>query len=461
MLRLAFTREVDRRFDSLRSALWQLIAVDDSFGLGKPTLNYDPNEARVPKGATGGGQWVKTYVPDKELPDDFSEYEAGPVEVVPIEDIIPTETLRMEPYDTGGGIQDSALTIKLMKESIEKGHSAREKLPPLLVYREDGKLKLKDGHHRLQAAKESSLTHVPVRVIIPTENQLTINAKRWRHLSDDQKVAQFKVWLSGQVQQKILTQQQGDDWWTEYIAKGYAKGAGRAFDEVRKPAVQRALKKPMDIYRGNKEEFLRSSFGRQVSNERVKILAARVLNELEGVTDAQAQQITRELIDGMAEGKSPRDVARQIVKKVDGIGKARARTIARTETVRAHNEGALDALEKLGVDKISVLVEWSTAQDEDVCKLCKPLQGLVIPIKLARGMFPRHPNCRCVPIPANVGENDPKQLRKRRDIDRAILKSLRAGAPKKKRLTDDQLRRMSDWIGARKKFPKKLPRSLV
>src|SRR5690606_33704519 len=86
-----------------------------------------------------------------------------------------------------------------------------------------------------------------------------------------------------------------------------------------------------------------------------------------------------------------REIARELNRQID-VGAKRAATIARTEIVRAHNEGALDALEELGVDEIGVMVEWSTAGDNRVCPLCRPLEGVILKTKEAHGMFPRHPN---------------------------------------------------------------------
>jgi len=39
------------------------------------------------------------------------------------------------------------------------------------------------------------------------------------------------------------------------------------------------------------------------------------------------------------------------------------------------------------------------------CPLCQPLEGVVLSVKEARGMIPRHINCRCAWIPAGVGEH--------------------------------------------------------
>jgi SPP1 gp7 family putative phage head morphogenesis protein len=135
-----------------------------------------------------------------------------------------------------------------------------------------------------------------------------------------------------------------------------------------------------------------------VSMERVRFLAQRLRRELKGVTDATAQSIARSLADGLAKGKSPIEIAKAIRRNVDGIGIARSRLIAQTEVTRAVAEGAIDAMEDLGVSEVAVAVEWSTTGTP--CPLCKALEGVVFSIKEIRGLIPRHPNCKCFPRPA-------------------------------------------------------------
>jgi SPP1 gp7 family putative phage head morphogenesis protein len=148
-----------------------------------------------------------------------------------------------------------------------------------------------------------------------------------------------------------------------------------------------------------------------------------------------------------------------MTKTVEGMEKKRALAISRTETLRAHNEGALDALEDLGVTEIGVAVEWSTAKDGRVCPICAPLQGVILKTKEAHGMFPRHPNCRCVPVPANVGESTDGQVRSAKSIKQAIASSLKAGARKKDTLA--QARAKSKWAGADKSISTSRPKSIL
>lgn len=121
-----------------------------------------------------------------------------------------------------------------------------------------------------------------------------------------------------------------------------------------------AIQEQWSIVNGTKDGFLQSSFGSPVAIEKVKILVGRDFTELKGVTEAMSQEITRQLVDGLARGENPHTIARKMHEAVDGLGQRRATSIARTEIMRAHAEGQLDAMENLGVEKVGVAVEWST-----------------------------------------------------------------------------------------------------
>ena len=267
--------------------------------------------------------------------------------------------------------------------------------------------------------------------------------QRWQFLTASEKADAFQGWLAEQTDETIVGE--GNKWWERFSEEGYRKGAGRAFDDTRGvPTTEFAS--------GTKSEFLRTAFGQPVSIDKLKILSSRVFSDLAGVTDVVERQLKRVLIDGLAQGKGARALAKDINTSIDGFHK-RALTIARTETIRAHAEGQLDALEQLGVKEVGVMVEWSTAGDTRVCPLCQPMEGTVLKLKEARGLIPLHPNCRCSFIPANVGEDrtkgtkveftnpstgkvetqEIKQKRTQAEIESAIRKSIKAEIPKSQR----------------------------
>lgn len=279
-----------------------------------------------------------------------------------------------------------------------------------------------------------------------TDNRGTFDPKdasvyntRWRFASDPEKVAAFTDWLRGQLKARLRGRTE-DEIWRLYIEQGFKKGAGRAFDDATKKdkAAGHTLPNKLggldaqsaeSFYQGGKARFLQSAFSRPVALEKVKLLVGRVYTDLDGVTEDAATKMTRVLVDGLIQGKSPRVVAADLAKVTD-LSKARALTIARTELIRAHAEGQLTALEDLGVEEVGAQVEWSTTGDAKVCPACRPLQGVVFKIAEARGILPRHPNCRCAWIPAGLGE--PTKGQKRRQAKAgAIRRSIKAGGPLK------------------------------
>lgn len=219
----------------------------------------------------------------------------------------------------------------------------------------------------------------------------------WSFQTSDQQLESFEKWLQDEVEKEF-----SGDWWKGYIDEGYRKGFGRSFDDMKglggsDDAFEQGR------FQGTKEEFLRSAFGQAVTKEKLDLIMMRVMTDLVGVTDGMALRLKRILIDGMIAGKDPRSIARDLRRQLD-ISRRRAETIARTEIIRAHAEGQLDLLERMGAKKLKVQVEWLTSGDDRVCQQCADQEGKVFEFEEARNRIPLHPNCRCAWMPANVGE---------------------------------------------------------
>lgn len=85
----------------------------------------------------------------------------------------------------------------------------------------------------------------------------------------------------------------------------------------------------------------------------------------------------------------------------DRIHRYRTETIARTEILRASNEGRVQSWQQ-GVDEGFIvpsdyLQEWSTEIDGRECEICSPLNGTQVAFDdvFPEGDPPIHPNCRC------------------------------------------------------------------
>ena len=176
---------------------------------------------------------------------------------------------------------------------------------------------------------------------------------RYQAETDQKKAQKFQEWLAQETKDLVDPDLDPDQWYLEYIDEAYRTGAGRAFDDTRKASKAAAqTQRGQQLYEGSRRQFLEQSFGQRVAQDKVEFLASRVFTDLKGITAEIEKQLTRALVDGISQGDSPRTVARNMLNSIDSITKQRALTIARTETVRAHAEGQLDALEKLGVIEI-------------------------------------------------------------------------------------------------------------
>lgn len=246
--------------------------------------------------------------------------------------------------------------------------------------------------------------------------ELSTNAGRFSFHSTPQKLDAFRQWIATQVGTLFLSNTD-QDLWQAYAEAGWKQGAGRAWDDTNQKRLRE--KRPdlftdekqdelRGFYQGSRSEFLESAFNQPVSQERIQVLASRSFSDLKNVTDDMATRMGRTLTDGLARGDSPYDVANELADDLD-IGQARAEMIARTEIIRAHAEGQLDAFEKMGVQEIGVEVEWLATADDRTCPECESMEGTIFSIDEARGMIPAHPNCRCAFAPANVGEDNEEQ----------------------------------------------------
>jgi HK97 family phage portal protein len=112
------------------------------------------------------------------------------------------------------------------------------------------------------------------------------------------------------------------------------------------------------------------------------------------VGDTTEEMLRQALADGFANGESIDDIASRIM-DIPGFADAnRAQMIARTETIAASSQGALEGYRDAGCN----MTEFYTAQDEKTCEYCDNYNEQVTTIAEAMPI-PLHPNCRCVYLP--------------------------------------------------------------
>lgn len=239
--------------------------------------------------------------------------------------------------------------------------------------------------------------------------------RTFEFVSDDEKIERFMAWLRRQERRGVLEVIGSGD--NQFIRAAYGKGLRHADAALN----AEGLTVP--------DEDLAALFNTPVHRDALQTLFTRNFAELEGITEAMNQQISRELTDGFSRGLGPREMARNVTDRVDKVGKHRATVLARTETIRAHSTATLNRYEQMGVEGVTIQAEWLTAGDRRVCPICVSLEGETWTIEQARsetirltpddvrplvpegrslssftGEFPvqppAHPMCRCSFIPS-------------------------------------------------------------
>jgi len=378
-LKRRFVAELNRKLNKIKKAIYDLIITEDAFGLSvkEPSIrDFLANAstalaARLPElSSLSFGEPLSE--PPRELPGALQG------------DPCPGELISQE------GLDDDRCGHRKIEKGIQKG--IRDTQDSLRRNSENQSIAngtMDSARSQFDGdAGEFGLRRDTERADILLRNQ------RFRFGSTQEKVNQFEEWLKTVLQLHLSSSEAvKDTYWYKFIEEGYQKGAGRAFDDTKQAQRVAAEENPekWSFYQGGKEQFLRSSFARPESIDKVKLLAGRTFDELKGMSDDMRNRMRRTLLDGLVQGKGVMPIVRDLSKAID-ISRDRAKTIVRTELTRTHSEGALDSMEQLGVEKVGAMVEWSTA-GYNVCPLCAPMEGVVMTLKEMRGLIPRHPNC--------------------------------------------------------------------
>lgn len=209
-----------------------------------------------------------------------------------------------------------------------------------------------------------------------------------------QKVGAFMQWLDAQNRKGLLQTVSGTAkstasrgaWSNLYIRSAYQTGVASSANNLRAAG---ATVKP---------RFVDAAFNRPIHADAVGLIYTRTYNDLDGITGSMAGQMSSVLASGIANGAGALEIAKGLEKIAD-MTSIRAMRIARTEVIRAYADSTLNTYEEAGVDGVTMLAEFSTAGDDQVCPECEALEGTVYSVDDAAGLIPVHPNCRCAWLP--------------------------------------------------------------
>ena len=148
----------------------------------------------------------------------------------------------------------------------------------------------------------------------------------------------------------------------------------------------------------NNLEFDESVF-QVVPEDELRFLRANSLLISDKLSSDISQQLLRQFMEGISRGESIDDLTDRIL-SVFQTSEARARTIARTETVRAMVEGRFSQIER-DYEEWEFFAHIDDRTDEE----CRNLHMKIFKTSDRRFLPPRHPNCRCTVL-AVVPENE-------------------------------------------------------
>lgn len=220
----------------------------------------------------------------------------------------------------------------------------------------------------------------------------------------------------------------------------FTTGVRRSFREARRGLIATG-----GNIEGRQAEFMTLMSG--MINAQSHDLADRIHTELQNTSSDLSTRISRVIADGKATDLPQQQVRRLIKQEIDK-GFNKAVRILQTEITRSHAEGQLAAYDRLGVQRVGVLVEWkcsdlgTTAKgNPSPCKVCKPMSGVTFTLREAKGLIPRHPNCMC--SFHLVASRTAEQIRQKREVERAIKRSVRAEG------------KQTTWRGAKRKIARR------
>jgi HK97 family phage portal protein len=147
----------------------------------------------------------------------------------------------------------------------------------------------------------------------------------------------------------------------------------------------------------------------------VKLLEKFALLSGKSFVETLQASIKKALVEGVSQGEGIEDLQRRIRGVYEGLSVRTARTIARTETIRAANAATEDAFKQSGIVEAK---QWFTALDERVDDECAALEGKIVDIgdnfrEIDAGnpvwdnveYPPIHPNCRCTLSPVLISKS--------------------------------------------------------
>jgi HK97 family phage portal protein len=126
-----------------------------------------------------------------------------------------------------------------------------------------------------------------------------------------------------------------------------------------------------------------------------KWLLTRIAWAAVQIGEETAGKLSVALATGFEAGESIPGIAKRVRDVFEGFSRARSILIARTETLSASAQGAIEGYKEAEVKQAEVLA----AYDDRTCEDCDSLSGEVFDLDDCTGVLPVHCDCRCCWLP--------------------------------------------------------------
>lgn len=171
---------------------------------------------------------------------------------------------------------------------------------------------------------------------------------------------------------------------------------------LRKMYLGQANRLRLDVGKDNVDWALANEDAARWAKDYTFNLVKGVVDTMTGSVDANLQALLQEAIaGGFTDSLTNAQIAERLT---PAFGPSRAEMIAVTETTRAAAAGEKAVVDQLSEGGVTMQAFWNTSEDELVCSVCEPLDG--VPENAGGGWtnpvtgetidsMPAHPYCRC------------------------------------------------------------------
>ena len=178
-------------------------------------------------------------------------------------------------------------------------------------------------------------------------------------------------------------------WLSTYVGAGYENGIRTSRNIINKQVAKAVADLPAD-----------SALTNPAHLERAEALFTRTFNDMKAVSETMVDQMRSELAEGVIQGKNPIDISRAINGRVNKVGRTRARLIARTEIINAHQSASIQEVKNVqeAFGSTEVKMKWIATLDDRTRPEHMDWNNEIITAEDAESRI-GEPNCRCAVNP--------------------------------------------------------------